>query len=241
MEIEVILAPAQIALLPGRDLSGTVCVVFDVLRATSTFVTALANGARRIYPVTSVEEALALRQGLPGALLGGERHGVRLAGFDLGNSPLEYTAEAVRGREIISTTTNGTVALRACAGADAVYAGALLNIGSLAAHLDATLDPAGRLLLVCAGTGTDFALEDGFGAGALLSRLRTATLPDDAGCALLALHAHACRDPGELLRASANGRRLQTLSLGADVDHCASVDLLEAVAAMGNGALERVI
>ena len=237
MEIEVILSPAEIALLPSRDLHGTVCVVFDVLRATSTFLTALANGARRIYPVTSVQEASILQRRLPQALLGGERGRVRLAGFDLGNSPREYTAERVRGRDIISTTTNGTVALRACAHAASVYAGALLNVDALAAHLGEGGPKIERLLLVCAGTGTQFALEDGFAAGALLARCQDASL-NDAARSMRVLYEQGFREPGRVLRDSANGRRLAEIGLGDDVEYCAMIGRLETVATLRDGALE---
>jgi 2-phosphosulfolactate phosphatase len=237
MDIEVILTPAEIALLPGRDLGGTVCVVFDVLRATSTFLTALANGARRIYPVTGVAEAAELQKRWPQALLGGERGGIRLAGFDLGNSPREYTAGRVRGRDIIATTTNGTVALRACAHAGAVHAGALLNLDALAAHLHGSHPRIERLMLVCAGTGAQFALEDGFAAGALLARLKDAPA-GDAGHAMRALYERSAGRAESLLRDSANGRRLHEIGLGEDVAYCAAIGAVDTVALMRDGALE---
>src|SRR6266568_1846042 len=112
MEIDVILNPAEIALLPGRDLSSATCIVFDVLRATSSMITALAHGASEIHPVRTIEDALSLKSRLPDAVLGGERHGERIPGFDAGNAPHEYLGFA--GRRIITTTTNGTMALRAC-------------------------------------------------------------------------------------------------------------------------------
>ena len=90
MRIDAILSPPEIDLLPQRDLRETVCVVFDVLRATSSIVTALAHGAREIFPAGTIEEALALRSKWPEAALGGERHGGKIDGFDLGNSPAEY-------------------------------------------------------------------------------------------------------------------------------------------------------
>src|SRR6187549_1935392 len=109
MHIDAVLTPADIALLPQRDLAGVTCVVFDVLRATSSMITGLAHGATEIHPVCTIEEALALRQQLPDAVLGGERQGDPIPGFDVGNSPLEYR-ESMAGRKIITTTTNGTVA-----------------------------------------------------------------------------------------------------------------------------------
>ena len=206
MNISVVLTPAEIALLPQADLSETTSVVFDVLRATSTMTTAFENGVAAIYPAKDLAEALAFKKEHPDALLGGERHGEKIAGFDLGNSPLEY--DDLAGREIISTTTNGTIALRAVAHSRRVFAGALLNGSSLARRL-AREAPA-RLLLVCAGTGNDFAIEDALGAGALLQSLRD-LIPvalDDAGEMLLTLwKAHEGR-VFETLANSKNGRRL---------------------------------
>ena len=80
MLLDAALNPADIALLPQRDLSGTTCVVFDILRATSSMVTALAHGAAEIWPVTTIEEARALKVRLPDAILAGERHGDRIEG-----------------------------------------------------------------------------------------------------------------------------------------------------------------
>ena len=246
MKVEVVLTPAEIALLPQRDLSAATCVVFDVLRATSTILTALFNGARRIYPVLTVEEALGLRdKRSSGALLGGERGGVRIDGFDLGNSPREYTSEAVAGRDIITTTTNGTVALRACEEAQQVLAGAFLNLRALAAFLIAG-DPA-HIVLVCAGTGERFALEDGLAAGALISLLaarREERQPakdlelDDASSAVLALYKRWRDRPLAAMQASENGRRLAEIGLDGDIEWCARESPMDWIAVMREGALE---
>src|ERR1035438_3543930 len=130
MKIETILTPAELPALARRDLRGTACVVFDVLRATSAFVTALRNGANAVIPAAEISEALAIPKNQPDVLLAGERDGVKIRAaqtggtdFDLGNSPREFTPEIVHGRTIVSTTTNGTRALRACAGAQTVLAG----------------------------------------------------------------------------------------------------------------------
>ena len=242
MNVEVILTPAEIETLPQRDLSSSTCVVFDVLRATSTILTALASGARRVYPVRTIEEAWHLREGrLPGALLGGERDGVRIDGFDLGNSPGEYTRFVVEGRDIITTTTNGTVALQACAHAEEVLAGALLNLGALTDYLCRRERPVEHLLLICAGTDVRFALEDGYAAGDLLARLRDAgrlTSSNDAGLAMLALFQSSANDPVSALRSSENGRRLwRSEALAADVERCAQVDSLSWVGVARDGAL----
>src|SRR5579862_8630774 len=111
--LEVLFTPAEFSALKPGDLTEAVCVVFDVLRATSSMMTALANGAVKIFPARAISDALDLRRAHPAALLAGERQGARILAaqsggvdFDLGNSPREFTAERVAGREIIMTTTN---------------------------------------------------------------------------------------------------------------------------------------
>ncbi len=162
MKIETILTPAELPALAQRDLCATACVVFDVLRATSTFVTALHNGAQAIIPVSEIAEAVAIRKREPGVLLGGERNGVRISAdgidFDLGNSPREYTPEKVHGKTIVSTTTNGTRALRACVNAQTVLAASFLSLTATVEFL--RQNNFKNILLVCAGTGENAALED---------------------------------------------------------------------------------
>ncbi len=179
MKIETILTPAELPALAQRDLRATACVVFDVLRATSTFVTALHHGAKAIIPVSEIAEALEIkkaegrRQKAESILLGGERNGVRISAdgidFDLGNSPREYTPEKVRGKTIVSTTTNGTRALRACVGAKTILAACFLNLTATAEFL--RQNNFETILLVCAGTGENQADEDVLAAGALCELL----------------------------------------------------------------------
>ena len=179
MKIETILTPAELPALAQCDLRATACVVFDVLRATSTFVTALHHGAKAIIPVSEIAEALEIqkaevgRQKSEGILLGGERNGVRISAngidFDLGNSPREYGPEKVRGKTIVSTTTNGTHALRACANAQTVLAAAFLNLTATAQFI--RQQNFETILLVCAGTGENQADEDVLAAGALCELL----------------------------------------------------------------------
>jgi 2-phosphosulfolactate phosphatase len=226
--IDVVLSPPEIDLLPQRDLAGSTAVVFDILRATSTMVTALANGAAAIWPVRTIDEAWALKEKKPGALLGGERHGDRIDGFDLGNSPLEY-GENVRDREIISTTTNGTIALRSVEHAQTVFAGSLLNIDALASHLH--LRSSGELLLVCAGTFREAALEDILAAGMLIDLLPGRELSDSAQLAL-ALYRQQHRDLAAALHRARNGRALLAKGRGAEVDWCARNSVFTILAEM---------
>ena len=174
--LEVLCSPAEFAALKGRDLSETLCVVFDVLRATSTMITALANGAAAIIPVEEIGEALAWRKASPDVLLAGERDGLRITAaltggidFDLGNSPREFTEQKVRPRTIVITTTNGTRALRACRGAHRVLVGSFLNLTATAKFI--LEQSAARVLIVGSGTYEEAAYEDVLGAGALCELL----------------------------------------------------------------------
>lgn len=174
--LEMALSPAEFPALRDRDLSQTVCVVFDVLRATTSMITALANGAESIIPAEEISEALAIRRQRPDVLLAGEREGLRIRGnltggveFDLGNSPREFTAEKVQGRTIVMTTTNGTRALRACAGARAVLISSFLNLR--ATYMWLMEKRPSNLILVCSGTFDEPALEDILAAGAICERV----------------------------------------------------------------------
>lgn len=247
--LEVLFTPADFSGLSQRDLGQTLCVVFDVLRATTSMVTALGNGAAAIIPVAEIPEALALRQRQPDILLAGERDGVRievrLTGsipFDLGNSPREFTADRVAGRTIAMTTTNGTRALRACAPARAVFLGTFLNLRATAAAIEQLAPP--HLLLVCSGTFEEAAYEDLLGAGALCDllwpRYGAGAVADSA---LIARRLFRLEQP-DLLAAvanSRNGRRLMSRpDLRDDVPVCVQQDRLDLVAELGpDGAVRR--
>jgi 2-phosphosulfolactate phosphatase len=234
MIIDVALHPAEIALLPKRELADTTCIVFDVLRATSSMLTALANDADEIHPVTTLEQAFALKKEIPGARLAGERQGERPSGFDYGNSPLEF--RNARGAKLIWTTTNGTVALKACEHADRVLLGALLNITALQEELQ-WAEPE-RVLLVCAGTFDEFALEDAYAAGVLIAEFPDAQLTDSARAALsiTKLYPKAL----DALRAARNGQALIRKGREAEVVWCAKVSAYNVGAFMDGSIVRRI-
>jgi 2-phosphosulfolactate phosphatase len=201
MNLETILSPLELSALVGRDLRGTACVVFDVLRATSAFITALQNGAVEILPVAEIAEAVALRKANPQFLLAGERDGVRIRAaqsggtdFDVGNSPREFTPERVSGKTIVSSTTNGTRALRACAGAETVLASSFLNLAATANFL--RVRDFATVLLICAGTGNAVALEDVLAAGAMIDLL-LANSPVIPALSLQKGEEERCNAPGQ--------------------------------------------
>ena len=249
MKIETILTPAELPALAQRDLRATACVVFDVLRATSTFVTALHHGAKAIIPVSGIAEAIAIRKTQPGVLLGGERNGVRISAdgidFDLGNSPREYVPEKVRGKIIVSTTTNGTHALRACINAQAVLAAAFLNLTATAEFL--RRENFAHVLLVCAGTGENSALEDLLAAGALgellmdapLSPFRQGEGVKDSAQIALRTYLEAKPNLAAAIGSSENARRLLAIpELQADVAFCLQRDAFPLIAKMeADGAI----
>ena len=234
MIIDAILTPAEIDTLPETDLSATVCIVFDVLRATSSILTGLAYGVEEIRPVASIEEALAARVEWPDAALGGERFGDCIDGFDLGNSPLEYCRTGLR--RIVTTTTNGTVALRACAAAREVWAGALLNMQALEDRLRASAPE--RVTLVCAGTFRDLALEDVLAAGMLAHAFPHATLTDGAQVAQALYLQHRANINGAL-ELSKNGHVLISKGRGEDVAWRGQVSRFPVVGVLRDGVLSK--
>jgi len=243
MNLDVILNPLELPSLAKRDLRATVCVVFDVLRATSTFVTALRNGAAAIIPVGEISEALEIIRKQPRVLAGGERHGLKITvkgrEFDFGNSPREFAPEKVTGRTIVSTTTNGTRAFRACVHAKIVLAASFLNLSATASFLSG--QKLGKIVLVCAGTGENVALEDVLAAGALCEALakgkKPMALSDSARVALAAFR----QSKGDLARTiceSENARRLLAMpELREDVDFCLRRDVIDLVAGMRRGKI----
>jgi 2-phosphosulfolactate phosphatase len=240
--LNILFTPADFAALKPRDLRETVCVVFDVLRATSTMVTALANGAAAIIPVEDIPEALALRKERPEVLLAGERDGVRIPAsltgsipFDLGNSPREFTREAIAGRTIVTTTTNGTRALRACARARLVLLGAFLNLRATADVIIEEAPP--HLLLVCGGTREEAAYEDVLCAGALCdllwAKFGRGKVADSVLMARKLYHLEK-NDLSSAFSQTRNGARLMAIpELRGDLSFCAQHDILSLVARLG--------
>ena len=158
-------------LIPPGDLKGSVAVVVDVLRATTVMVQALASGCTAVIPCSQIEEARRIAADLPAgsALLAGERHGLPIEGFDLGNSPGEFTPEACRGKTLVMTTTNGTRAILASLDAERVLVAAFSNFGMTVQWLHAEDRD---IHIVCAGTEGEISFEDALLAGGIARNLR---------------------------------------------------------------------
>ena len=233
--VDVALCPSEIHRFESIDLTETTAVVFDVLRATSTMITGLQHGVERFFPVETVEAARARKVLDPNLLLAGERGGLPLEGFDLGNSPAEF--KEIAGKNVVLTTTNGTVALQRVRRAKRVYVGALLNLDALAQVLED--ENSTDLLLVCAGTGEEFAIEDAIAAGGLVERLSDKSL-SDAALLVKSLYRAASSDLGSYLRQSRNGRALAGIGKTRDVEECARVAVSKTVGIMQDDAVVKL-
>lgn len=241
--IEVLFTPADFGALRTQDLSRTTCVVFDVLRATSSAICALAHGASAIHPVEDISQALKLRQADPTILLAGERGGLRIGSsqtggieFDLGNSPREFTRERVEGRRIAMTTTNGTRALQSCAQARHVLVAAFLNLSSTL-RLLFSLRPE-KLVIICSGTYEETAYEDALAAGALVNSIWE-RIPDTPGSDSALMVQEIFRmhqaDLFQGLSRGRNGRRLLSIpELQEDVAFCSQRDLFSVSAILAH-------
>ena len=247
--LDVLFSPADFSGLQQLDLSETVCVVFDVLRATSSMVTALHNGACAVVPVEDIPGALSIREKQADVLLAGEREGVRIESdltgsisFDLGNSPREFMKEKVAGRVIAMTTTNGTRALRACTGAKRVLVSSFLNLKATAESLKA--EAPDRLILVCGGTFEQSAYEDALCAGALCHLLWNDCCPEsvtDSALMAYKLFALAEKNLPEAISQSRNGRRLlANQQLKDDVPFCLNRDSIDLVLDMDRNGFVKV-
>lgn len=224
MRLDAYLTPGEIAL---GDLAERTAVVVDVLRATTSIVEALGAGARTIFPVASIEEALRLANtlGRDEVLLCGERKCLPIEGFDLGNSPAEFTPERVGGKTLVMSTTNGTGTLMAAAGASRVLIASWLNLSAVVEELRREgTEP----VLLCAGRERQFGLEDAAFAGRVVEEL-LAGRPDEAwqmgdgAMAALAI-ARAHPDPAQLFPWTHAGQTIAAAGLGDDLAFCAQTD-----------------
>ena len=223
MKLDVVLTPGETT---PAALAGRTVVVLDILRATTTIVQALSAGAKAVFPVGSIEEALRLANtfGRDEVLLTGERRCLPIEGFDLGNSPREYTPTKVGGKTLVMTTTNGTAAMALTVNSSRVYIGSLLNIGAVVDELVRLgADP----VFLCAARERAFALEDAVCAGEYARRLMEARPGDwtlnDGAHAAIALAAHF--GTGEpVFGLAAGGRGIIEAGLTEDLEFCARVD-----------------
>lgn len=232
MRVHVVLTSAEL----GADLHSRTAVVIDVFRAATTMVTALASGCRAIVPALTPDDARERARAFPPGevLLAGERGGDPIDGFDLGNSPLEYSAPRVAGKIIVLTTTNGTKALLRAAGAAATALGGLVNVKAVAQWAQ---DQARDLTLACAGEAGEASLEDTVCAGLIIDALAGAgplELSDTAAMARGAARDYRPR-LDDLRTESRWGRHLMAKGRAEDLSACLALDAWTAVPLFRNG------
>ena len=225
--VTVCFLPAE---LEPEDLPGTTAVIVDILRASTTITTALSNGAAAVKPCLSTDEARAFQAESTGCLLGGERGGLRIDGFDLSNSPADYAPKVVADHTIAFTTTNGTKALLQSERADVLLIGAFVNLSAVAERVQSAT---GNVVIVCAGTNGAVTGEDVLFAGALASRLQAAGLQLTDSAVIAATHwsstIRETPDLFELLCQTQGGKNLVGLGFESDIRLCADVDCLQIV------------
>jgi 2-phosphosulfolactate phosphatase len=226
------------------ELAGSTVIVIDLLRATSTIATALANGAREVVPFLEIEDALEAAKAADrfNIVLGGERRGGMIPGFDVGNSPSEYTCDVVSGKRVFITTTNGTRAMHHAQLATRVVLGSFLNLSAVAASVKG--EP--RIDILCAGTDGNQTGEDILAAGAIVHQLsyidgaiareniqESAAMANEQWTQLIskALESHRplTDELANALRETAGGRNLLGMGLDQDLVDCAQIDRIKIV------------
>jgi 2-phosphosulfolactate phosphatase len=225
MKIEVFLTSSIVS---EEDVKDRTVVVIDVLRACSTIATALNNGARSIVPVADMAQAGKIASNLDqqSYLLGGERDGLKIEGYHLGNSPLEYTQKMVGGRTVIFNTTNGTVAIDQARPAEHLLIGTFLNAGRVVEFIR---EAGNDLTIICAGWRNRVSLEDTLCAGLMLYRLWDGVEPESASDTAHIAFTQYDHDREHLTAALQRCNHARWLSSNGhqdDVDYCLQLDAL---------------
>lgn len=224
-----------------KILKGKVVVVIDTLRATSVITTALVNGAKEVIPVADIEDAINISSHLERdmILLGGERNAVKIEGFDLSNSPLEYSEDVVKGKTIIITTTNGTRALKKASSSDDVVVGCLLNVTSVADYIHKENKD---VVIICAGTEGKFSIDDIITAGAILDRLEKLSPyeSDDLSKASYFLYKSFQDNILNIMKYGYHLNRIEKLGFHEDVEFCTTIDKFSVVPKYVNGVVRLI-
>ncbi len=240
MKVDLLFLPSEIR---NSELENKLVIVIDVLRASSTIVTALNNGAKDIIPVESQEDATRLMQeiGRKYVLLCGERGGRKIEGFDLGNSPFEYTAEVIQDKTLIFCSTNGSRAIVKASSAGKVMVGTFINLTAvLKVALEYNLK---EVVFICSGKEDRFSLEDTVCAGMMVywlkERLTKNLELSDSAQAGLQVYTQHQKDLLKMLNSSIHGRYLVSLGFQEDLSYCSQVDAFLVVPVLETGRLVR--
>lgn len=233
--VDVCLSPQ---LYPTYHRDDAIVVVIDVLRATSAMCAAFENGVNKIIPVASVAEATEYKQ--KGYIVGAERNGIPLEGFDFGNSPASYSREQIGGKTIVISTTNGTKAIDVAREAHQVVIGAFTNFTVLCDWLEKQNR---HIILLCSGWKNRFNLEDSLFAGAVAEKLllnKEKFRSADGALAMADLYKGAKANPFHYLRNGIHSKRLAEMNLKNDVRYCLNFDKTSIIPVLNGKYLEKL-
>jgi len=222
-----------------EDVRGKVIVVIDVLRASSTIVAALVNGAKGVIPVEDMEAASKIALNLDSSryLLCGEKDGKKIDGYHLGNSPLEYTRDVIEEKTLIFNTTNGTKAITRANLAEKIIIGSFLNLKTIVKELK---DVENEIILLCAGWKNRLSLEDNLCAGNIIYDLMEGTLPEDAsdGAKVAFVLYEKFKDNiNNTIKTSNHAKRLKNLVNTDDVNYCSQLSIFDTLPELNEGII----
>lgn len=222
-----------------EELRGKSAVIIDVLRASSTIVAALNNGAKKIIPVEDMDGAMRIARSMDqdDYLLCGEKNGQKIEGYHLGNSPLEYDRKTVEDKTIILNTTNGTKAIKKANLANRIYVGCFLNQKSILKALEEHDD---AVVLICSGWQGRLSLEDTLFAGSLISKMCKGKLPEntkDGVKVAFGLFEKFGDDLEGAIGGSDHAKRLKELVPEDDIPFTSQVDKFDVLPGMKDGIL----
>lgn len=226
--------------LTPQKIYGKTAIVLDILRCTSTIITALANGCRQVIPTQSPREAADLINKYPqsSVLVAGENKGAKIPGFDLGNSPVEIAGSPLKGKILIISTTNGTTAIRSCKSAKHVLIGSFLNVSAVCAR---AISNQKDTVIICAGTEGNIALEDIMAAGCFVSEFKKSSQDmrySDLAKTFYYLYKYFKNNLEQILLTSRSGLNLQSLGYRQDILHCLQKDLYKIVPVYKNNTVQ---
>jgi 2-phosphosulfolactate phosphatase len=237
MKVDLFLVPGSFT---DQRLAGKTLILIDVLRASTTICQALMAGARAVIPVQEPGEAVEMRTkiGADTTLLGGERKGVKIDGFDLGNSPQEYTESRVKGKTIIMTTSNGTRGYIRTGLSKLIITGAIVNMSAI---VDKIAWAGSDLVILCAGSDGDFSIEDTLCGGMIIDKLAVEKnmeleLNDAASLAWL-LYRSNSSNLAQAMAGGEHGRYLDKIGFGPDVELAARVDSIPVLPVLKEGRI----
>lgn len=222
-----------------EELRKKVVVVIDVLRASSTIITALMNEAKGIIPVEDMGEASRISQSVDSdnLLLCGEKDGIKIQGYDLGNSPFEYSPEVVKNKTLIFNTTNGTKAIKKAVGSAELYIGTFLNLSTI---VNTLRKEEKDIVLICAGWRGRMAIEDLLFAGNIVYNLSNGKLVEEArdgAKVAFGLYDKFRDNISEVIHSSNHAERLKEISGSEDIDYCAQTDICDVLPVLNDGII----